>query len=171
MQIYPWVFLFISEYYSILWIGFLGFHGGSEGKASACDAGDPGSIPGSGRSPGEENGNSSALAWRIHGWRSLVGCSPRGHKESDTTEWLHFHFHFLFIHCPFDLHLCSLFPLTLCVIFSDSSRNNIYLQLLTVYLQNVMLIHGQCKILKSRIPYSSTHSLYSFFYSFLQYVL
>ena len=38
MQIYPWVFLFISEYYSILWIGFLGFHGGSEGKASACDA-------------------------------------------------------------------------------------------------------------------------------------
>ena len=115
--------------------------------------------------------HSSNLAWRIHGWRSLVGCSPRGHKESDTTEWLHFHFHFLFIHCPFDLHLCSLFPLTLCVIFSDSSRNNIYLQLLTVYLQNVMLIHGQCKILKSRIPYSSTHSLYSFFYSFLQYVL
>ena len=31
--------------------------GGSEGKASACDAGDPGSIPGSGRSPGEGNGN------------------------------------------------------------------------------------------------------------------
>ena len=27
-----------------------------------------------------------------HGWRSLVGCSPWGHKESDTTEWLHFHF-------------------------------------------------------------------------------
>ena len=27
-----------------------------------------------------------------HGWRSLVGCSPWGHKESETTEWLHFHF-------------------------------------------------------------------------------
>ena len=26
------------------------------------------------------------------GWRSLVGCSPWGRKESDTTEWLHFHF-------------------------------------------------------------------------------
>ena len=27
-----------------------------------------------------------------HGWRSLVGCSPWGHKESDTTEQLDFHF-------------------------------------------------------------------------------
>ena len=33
------------------------FPGGSDGKASACSAGDPGSIPGSGRSPGEGNGN------------------------------------------------------------------------------------------------------------------
>ena len=31
--------------------------GGSEGKESACKAGDPGSIPGSGRSPGVGNGN------------------------------------------------------------------------------------------------------------------
>ena len=36
----------------------LGFPGGSDGKESACHAGDPGSIPGSGRSPGEGNGNS-----------------------------------------------------------------------------------------------------------------
>ena len=34
---------------------------------------------------------SSTLAWKIHGWRSLVGCSLWGCKESDTTEWLHFH--------------------------------------------------------------------------------
>ena len=32
------------------------FPGGSDGKASACNAGDPGSIPGLGRSPGEGNG-------------------------------------------------------------------------------------------------------------------
>ena len=31
------------------------------------------------------------LPGKSHGWRSLVGCSPRGHKESDTTERLHFH--------------------------------------------------------------------------------
>ena len=34
-----------------------GFPGGSDGKESACSVGDPGSIPGSGRSPGEGNGN------------------------------------------------------------------------------------------------------------------
>ena len=33
------------------------FPGGSEVKASACNVGDPGSVPGSGRSPGEGNGN------------------------------------------------------------------------------------------------------------------
>ena len=32
------------------------FPGGSDSKASACNEGDPGSIPGSGRSPGEGNG-------------------------------------------------------------------------------------------------------------------
>ena len=35
----------------------MGFPGGSDGKASVCNAGDPGSIPGSGKSPGEGNGN------------------------------------------------------------------------------------------------------------------
>ena len=42
------------------------FPGGSDGKESACNAGDMGSIFGSGRSPGEGNGyHSSILAWRI----------------------------------------------------------------------------------------------------------
>ena len=35
----------------------VGSYGGSEDKASACNAGDPGSIPGLGRSPGDGNGN------------------------------------------------------------------------------------------------------------------
>ena len=35
----------------------VGFPGGSNGKESVCNAGDQGSIPGSVRSPGEENGN------------------------------------------------------------------------------------------------------------------
>ena len=37
--------------------GSLDFPGGSDGKVSAYSVGDPGSIPGSGRSPGEVNGN------------------------------------------------------------------------------------------------------------------
>ena len=39
------------------WSTFFGFPGGSEGKASACNVGDPSSIPGLGRSPGKGNGN------------------------------------------------------------------------------------------------------------------
>ena len=35
----------------------MGFPGGSDSRESACSVGDPGSIPGVGRSPGEENGN------------------------------------------------------------------------------------------------------------------
>ena len=42
-----------------------GFPHSSVDKESACNAGDQGSIPGLGRSPGEGNGNSSILAWRI----------------------------------------------------------------------------------------------------------
>ena len=36
---------------------YLGLPGDSDGKESACNSGDSGSIPGSGRSPGEGNGN------------------------------------------------------------------------------------------------------------------
>jgi len=36
---------------------YLGFPGGSDGKESACNEGDLGAIPGSGRPPGEGNGN------------------------------------------------------------------------------------------------------------------
>ena len=36
--------------------------------------------------------HSSTLAWRTCGQRSLVGCSPWGREELDTTERLHFHF-------------------------------------------------------------------------------
>ena len=42
------------------------FPGGSGGKESACNVGDPGSIPGLGRSPGEGNGNPPQYAcWEI----------------------------------------------------------------------------------------------------------
>ena len=74
--------------------GTFGFPGGSEGKASAlpCNAGDLGSIPGSGRSPGERKQHPTPVLWpgKLYGQRSLVGYSPWGHKESDMTEQLHF---------------------------------------------------------------------------------
>ena len=44
--------------------------------------------------PGEGNGKPTPvlLPGKFNGQRSLVGCSPWGRKESDTTEQLHFHF-------------------------------------------------------------------------------
>ena len=64
------------------------FPGGSDGKASVYNAGDPGLSPALGRSPGEGNGNPFQYYCleKSHGWRSLVGYSPWGHKESDMTD-------------------------------------------------------------------------------------
>ena len=64
------------------------FPGGSDGRKSAFNAGDPGSIPGSRRSPGEVNDyplQYSCLE-NPHGQRSLAGYSPWGCKELDMTE-------------------------------------------------------------------------------------
>ena len=74
------------------------FPGGTEGKVSACNAGDPGSIPGSGRSPGEGNGNPlqySCLenpmdrgAW----WATVHGVAKSRTQLSNFT----------FFHFPYD---------------------------------------------------------------------
>ena len=66
------------------------FPSGSDGKESACNAGDLGLIPGLGRFPG--GGHDNPLQYSSlenpHGQRSLAGYSPWGHKQSDTTEQL-----------------------------------------------------------------------------------
>ena len=67
------------------------FPGGSDGKEFVRNAWDLGSIfPGLGRSPGGGHGNPLQYSCleNPHGQRSLAGCSPWGHRESDTTEWL-----------------------------------------------------------------------------------
>ena len=71
------------------------FSGDSDGKESTCNAGYPGSIPGSGRSPGERNGNPlqhSCLenstdrgAW----WAAVHGVA----KSQTRLSNYHFHFH------------------------------------------------------------------------------
>jgi len=94
---------------------YLGFPHSSVGKESACNTGDPSSISGSGRSPGEETGYPLQYSWASlvaqlvknlpAMWETWVGkipwrserpvfwpaefrglYSPWGHKESDTTE-------------------------------------------------------------------------------------
>ena len=68
----------------------LGFPDGSDGKESACNAGDLGWISGLGKSPAEGIGcpfHHSCLE-SPYGQRSLAGYSPWGSKESDMTEQL-----------------------------------------------------------------------------------
>ena len=61
---------------------YMGFPGGAEVKASACNVGDLGLIPGSGRSVEKEMAtHSSILPRESHGRRSLVGYSPRVAKS------------------------------------------------------------------------------------------
>ena len=69
---------------------FLGFPGGSDGKESACNAGNLGSMPGLGRSPGGGHGNPLQYSCleNPHGFYS-----PWLHRESDTTERLSTMYH------------------------------------------------------------------------------
>jgi len=77
------------------------YHGGSDGKESACNVGDLGSISGSGRFPGE--GNSDLLQYSCLensvDRRAWGGYNPCGLKESDATEATNaftFHYFLLF---------------------------------------------------------------------------
>ena len=75
-------------------IPYWGFPGGSVVKNPPANAGDKGSIPGSGRSLREGNGNSlqySCLKSSIDRGTQQATYSPLGHKESDMTECTHRH--------------------------------------------------------------------------------
>ena len=61
---------------------------GSDGKESARNAGDLGSIPGLGRSPEMRMTTQYSCLENPHRQRSLAGYSPWGCKKSDMTEWL-----------------------------------------------------------------------------------
>ena len=64
-------------------------------RKSACNIRDLDLIPGSRRSPGGENSNPLQYSCLENPQRqsSLTGCSPRGHKDLDTTEQLSMHTH------------------------------------------------------------------------------
>ena len=68
----------------------VGFPGRPAGKGSTCNARDPCSIPGTGRSPGGGHGNSLQYSCleNPHGQSYLAGYSPGDGKESDMTERL-----------------------------------------------------------------------------------
>ena len=102
--------MFLSFFFFLNWsIVDLGFPGGSDGKWSACNVGDLGSIPGLGRSPGKGHGYPLRYSClESHGQSSLVGYSPWGHKEFDMTEQLTL----LYFHFIVDLQFCVSFCCT-----------------------------------------------------------
>ena len=66
---------------------FIGFPGGSDGKESVCNAGDPGSIPESGRSPGKGNGNPLQYSCLENSMdRGVWWATVHRVSESDMTE-------------------------------------------------------------------------------------
>jgi len=75
---------YLSKSYNlIIRKAFIKFLGGSDGKESAYNAGNPGLIPGLGRCPGGGHGNPPQYSClkNPHGWRSLAGYSPWGCKD------------------------------------------------------------------------------------------
>ena len=108
--------------------------GGSDGKESACSAGDPGSIPGLGSSPVEGSGYPLQYScWRIP-WTEEPG--PWGHKQLETTEPIFTHLLLLsnleyFLHEVFSDHMLET------LFFSESLFNwhhfIIYCHVLCIY--------------------------------------
>ena len=74
----------------ILPMGLVGFPGGSDGEESACIVGDPDSIPGLGKSPGE--GKSYPLFYGYSGLENSMDCIVHGVTKS-RTQLSDFHFH------------------------------------------------------------------------------
>ena len=93
----------------VLWVCFIdkvvcvSFPGGSDGKASAYNAGDPGSIPGLGRSPGEGSGNPLPEPDRLQS----MGSQRVGHNWVTFRSLQYFIvyiYHIFFIHSAADEH-------------------------------------------------------------------
>ena len=82
--------------YKQLLVCHWGFPGSSVGKEPACNAGDPGSIPGLGSSPGEASDPFQYSCQKNpHGQRSLAKYNPWGCEESDMTDQLRTAQHFI----------------------------------------------------------------------------
>ena len=80
--IYMYVCIYVHTY------TYMGLPGASDGKESACNAWDQGSIPGLGKIPWRRKCQPSPvfLPGEFHGQGSLAAYSPWDHRESDTTE-------------------------------------------------------------------------------------
>ena len=142
-----------SVCFSTWYVNEKGFPGGSEVKASASNVGDLGSIPGFGKIPWRRKWQPTPvfLPGESPGRRSLVGYSPWGHKESDTTEPLH-------LLCQW-AQLCDLLVFRVCICLPHLS--------FLVFSASLFLLKGSFLVLsvKHAIP------LFGSFWGFVWFVL
>ena len=88
-------FLFMAEKHSIVYIYVYGLPWWLRWEGICLQCGRPGFNPWVGKISWKRKWQPTPvfLPRKPNGWRSLVGYSPWGRKESNMTEWLHFHFH------------------------------------------------------------------------------
>ena len=126
-----------------------GFPGGSEGKVAACTVGESGFDPWVRKILWRRKWQPTPvlLPGKFHGWRRLVGHSLWGHKESDTTERLHF---------------TSLYFIHFKMIITVKPSYNTVPQLLTIYSTfhtcDSFILTGNLYLLILLIFLSSPHS-------------
>ena len=108
-MIYNVVYSNVTQLYIYVYI-LRGFPGGSAGKESACNAGDLGSIPGLGRSPGEGKGYPAQYS----GLENSVDCIVHGVTKSRTRpsdfHSLNYIFFFMFFSIRVDPRRMSMVP-------------------------------------------------------------
>ena len=142
-----------------------GFPGGSDGKASACHAGDLGSIPGSGRSPGEESDNPlqhSYLENPLSHFESIFIYRVREYSnfiDLHAGSFLYLHFFAKFFHffstvsTVFPIFLWNIFMMTALKSLSDNSKIHVIFVLVSidyclfqveVFMFLSMMSHFQC---------------------------
>ena len=101
--LYSWC-SFLKKYILLKCSWFMGFPSGSVGKESSCSTGDTGSVPGSGRSPGEGNGNLFQYSCLENptdrgAWRATVQRVAKSQTQLSTKAW-----HSWFTMCSFLLY-------------------------------------------------------------------
>ena len=134
------------------------FSGGSESKSICLQCRRPGLDPWIRKIPWRRKWqpNPVLLPGKSHGWRRLIGYSPWGHKESDTTEQLHFQF---FTFCMYELEQWSCVINSCCCCCSFPKLCQLFATLLTVACQAPLSMEFSSQKCCSGLPFPSPGDL------------
>ena len=144
-------FLLRVLWFQHLYLGLLGFPGGSAHRESACSVGDLGSVTGLGRSPGEENDYPLQYSCLENpkdkgAWRATIhGVTKSGTRQSNQ----HFHFSLQISH-PFRVHFCTWLVIKVQLHFSHGDTLMSQQRLLKRLVFSPFSFHGT--LVKNSVP-------------------